>query len=268
MPRVTLVQPSAVLATVALVAVALVAAALVAAPAAGDWLVTSDGTRIETRGPWQVKGSQVVFTSMAGRLQALRAADVDLEASAAATRAAAVAATRDPAAAATAAEPVGREPKKPTRKWTDEDIPAPAPGEESEPDEAASEEEAAVEENSSEPVRVQSWSSRESEDGGGLEIVGTLRNTGEGIAADIRVRVKLEAEEGEPPFDARAFLEASALVPGQTTSFRVLLPGIYALPGDPSFEVTSDGFSFLGPQKPESPDDGLEEAEEIEGGEG
>ncbi len=241
-----------------LVAAALVAAALTAVPAAGDWLVTSDGTRIETRGPWQVEGSQVVFTSTDGRLQALRAADVDLEASAAATREAATAPAATPA-------PAAREPRKPARVWTDDDIPA-AAGDDEPQGEAASEEPAEAEEGSSEPIQIQSWSSRESEDGGGLEIFGTVRNTGEDIAASIQVRVRIERGEDEPPFDTRAFLGASALAPGQTTSFRALLPGIYALAGDPTFEVTSEGFSFLGPPNPESPDDEPEEGEGIEGG--
>ena len=50
-----------------------------------DVLVTRDGERIETRGPWTVKGKQVVFTAANGTLQALRLDDVDLEASEEAT---------------------------------------------------------------------------------------------------------------------------------------------------------------------------------------
>ena len=59
---------------------------LVAAlPASGDWLVSRDGERIETRGPWTVKRSSVVFTAANGALSSLRLADVDLEASEKAT---------------------------------------------------------------------------------------------------------------------------------------------------------------------------------------
>ena len=54
-------------------------------PSNGDVLVTADGTSIQTDGPWEVKGRQVVFTSEDGRLSALRLSEVDLEASHAAT---------------------------------------------------------------------------------------------------------------------------------------------------------------------------------------
>lgn len=46
-----------------------------------DWLVLRDGARVETRGPWQVKAGQVIFTQTNGTLSSLRLRDVDLEAS-------------------------------------------------------------------------------------------------------------------------------------------------------------------------------------------
>src|SRR5262245_31718948 len=51
-------------------------------PAAADWLVYVGGGIEEVRGPWQVKGGQVVFTAPSGALQAARLDDVDLAASA------------------------------------------------------------------------------------------------------------------------------------------------------------------------------------------
>ena len=57
-----------------------------AAAAAADVLVTRDGERIETRGPWKVKGRQVVFTSLQGVLSSMRLSEVDLDASAEASR--------------------------------------------------------------------------------------------------------------------------------------------------------------------------------------
>ena len=71
------------------------AVALLASPATGDWLVTTDGSRIETDGPWTERGRTVVFESD-GQLMSLRLADVDLEASRALT-AEAEAAKRRPA---------------------------------------------------------------------------------------------------------------------------------------------------------------------------
>ena len=53
--------------------------------ASADVLVTANGEQVETQGPWQVKGRQIVFTDSEGRLVALRASDVDLEASERAT---------------------------------------------------------------------------------------------------------------------------------------------------------------------------------------
>jgi glutaredoxin len=69
---------------------------LLAAAAGADVLVLEDGTRIESRGAWQEKGRQVVFTDADGKLCALRLADVDLDASRAATAAAALPAGASP----------------------------------------------------------------------------------------------------------------------------------------------------------------------------
>jgi len=61
-----------------LLAVALAAAA----PAAADWLVLKNGTRVETLGPWTEKGKQIVYTTVAEkRLVSIRVSDVDLDAS-------------------------------------------------------------------------------------------------------------------------------------------------------------------------------------------
>ena len=62
-------------------------AGLVPLPAAADWLVMEDGSRVETRGPWSVEGRQVLFTLPNGTLSALRASEVDLPASEALTEA-------------------------------------------------------------------------------------------------------------------------------------------------------------------------------------
>lgn len=58
-------------------------ALLLLLPAAGqaDWLITQDGQRIRTQGPWEVKGRMVVFTSERGTLSSIRLDEVDLEAS-------------------------------------------------------------------------------------------------------------------------------------------------------------------------------------------
>jgi hypothetical protein len=56
-------------------------------PIAADVLVLRDGTRVETQGSWEVKGRQIQFRDAKGVLSALRASEVDLAASEAATKA-------------------------------------------------------------------------------------------------------------------------------------------------------------------------------------
>jgi hypothetical protein len=65
------------------IAAALAALALVAsAPLRADWLVLKSGARIETQGPWQVRGRQVRFTTAKTMLlQSLPLDEVDFEAS-------------------------------------------------------------------------------------------------------------------------------------------------------------------------------------------
>ncbi|REJ80219.1 MAG: hypothetical protein DWQ36_18475 [Acidobacteria bacterium] len=66
-------------------ALALTLALLVlATPAIAEVLVLIDGARIQTRGPWEERGRQVVYTDEHGNLAAIRASLVDLEASRAA----------------------------------------------------------------------------------------------------------------------------------------------------------------------------------------
>ncbi|MEO8195461.1 MAG: hypothetical protein ABI689_01935 [Thermoanaerobaculia bacterium] len=52
-----------------------------AAPARGDWLILASGERIETKGPWKVKGKQIVYTASDKTLRSLRLSDVDVTAS-------------------------------------------------------------------------------------------------------------------------------------------------------------------------------------------
>ena len=86
-------------------------------PAAADWLVTRDGHRIETDGPWKVKGRIVVYTDTGGTLSSLRLDEVDLEASEAAGK-------EPQAPAPPPAEPAAkREQKAPVLVLTNDDIP-------------------------------------------------------------------------------------------------------------------------------------------------
>lgn len=61
------------------------ACGLAAAAANADWLVTRAGERVETEGPWEVRGRMVVFTNVDGVLASIRLSEIDLDASRAAT---------------------------------------------------------------------------------------------------------------------------------------------------------------------------------------
>ncbi|MEM7582398.1 MAG: hypothetical protein AAF560_03380 [Acidobacteriota bacterium] len=228
-------------------------------PVAGDWLVLHDGTRIETSGPWKVKGRQVVYTGTNGALSALRLADVDLEASEAATNA--------PTETTTSQQPAPESRRQSVLVLTNDDIkPAaqPTAPEASEAEAATDDSEAALENQG--PVELVTWNSRESTDVEGLEIHGTIQNRGEDIAAGIVVQVSVTDENGEPLMDTKAFLQRASLGPGQSGNFKALLPGVYTLFEDPTIRLSSDQFSIQGPDRNED-DEASEETADSIGGE-
>ena len=100
-----------------LLAFALLLSVVAGAPAAADVLVLRDGSRIETQGKWETKGRQLVFKTASGTLSAVRAAEVDLEASEQATAEAL-------APKAAEAKPVE---KKPVLVLTDKNVPKALP---------------------------------------------------------------------------------------------------------------------------------------------
>ena len=79
--------------------------AWLASGAAADWLVASDGSRIETKGPFKVEGKLVIFTLPNGTLGSLPLSEVDLEAS------------RSLTAQAAAEDPPARSRTGPRRCW-------------------------------------------------------------------------------------------------------------------------------------------------------
>jgi hypothetical protein len=209
-----------------LVLLTLVAPAM---PAAGDWLVARDGGRVETKGPWQVKGKLVVFTQTNGSLGSLRLADVDLDASRKATADAA-------SAQAEAAKPAApAPPKKKLAVLTDqsfrktapptaavvappaqEGAPAPAPGE-------------------SGPLTVSSWK-QINVPKGGLEIQGTLHNTTDRLIVNPSVEVRLYDDAGETLGSAPGVLSASTIPPLGTVDFRATFSGAYTVFAEVKFE--------------------------------
>lgn len=193
------------------------AAGLLAAgsPAPADWLVTRQGDRIETRGPWQEKGKLVVFHTAEGRLSSLRLADVDLAASRAATADAERARTEGEPAAAPPAAPL-----REVRAITDADVgrvrevaeTAPAtPADATETDTAK-----ATPKND---LEVTSWDRTRAEDGH-VVITGSLRNTSSSVVAGVRLTIRLIDETGTAIAEAPADLPAAALRGGEQVHFR------------------------------------------------
>ncbi len=220
---------------------------LCAVPAAADWLVGLDGGRIETRGPWKVKRSTVVFTAADGTLSSLRLADVDLEASG---RATAEAKTPAPAAhsqAASALEPAKR---APVMVLTTEDVggsvePAREPESEDQTGGARSAEDPAAEVAvEPPPIQVIAWRQVESPNRAGLEIRGTLRNDSTGMVGDAGVKVSLFDSDGELIARRDAFLDAVAVTARSTIGFRALFPGVDHFDGEPVFEVRARELKF------------------------
>lgn len=210
---------------------ALLLTALAVAPAGADWLVMTDGTRVETDGPWNQRGRLVVFTDTSGKLVSLRLADIDLEASREAT-AAAEAAARRPAAAAQPAPP----PRQSVMRLTDDDVghvedydpTAPPPTE----SDAASADSGAVDDDGSSPasdsaIQVAAWERDDTPAGDGILIRATLENPGDDAAIGLSVDVTLYDEEGEILAAAPGRLAAAGLMPGQRTELVATFPGLF-----------------------------------------
>ena len=206
--------------------------------AQADVLVTRDGARIETDGPWEVKGRQIVFTLPNGTLSAVRASEIDLEASRAAT-------DYVPPEPAPAAETVVKQRPEPVLVLTNKDIPQAAT---EDTDEGSDNSDGAKSPRDREPVQVVNW--KRADGAGGLEIRGTLRNTGREIAANISLEVQVKNEKGEIAETASGFLQSRSLVSGQSTTFRVVLTEAVNFVGEPVFNVSSTGLRLGGASLP------------------
>lgn len=221
------------------VSAAVALAALVALSSAGtagaDWLVTKDGGRVETKGPWRVEGRRVLFTTEdTGALASLRLADVDLAASERATSDAKTA-----AAAAAAAKSQPEAPKKAVRSFTDKDFSHSTPttegtGEAGETGEGTAGPEAAP----STTVEVAEWSSETRSESRQVVIKGRVRNNGTEVATAIAVSVRLISEQGQLLDTREAQVLTRALRPGQETTFEATFTDVLTF-ADAAFEVKS-----------------------------
>jgi hypothetical protein len=238
------------------------AACLLAAgsgPAAADWLVTREGGRIETRGPWKEKGKLLVFTTADGALSSLRISEVDLEASRKATAEALAEAER-----AKAEEQAGQkkpaETKKEVFSITDKDVrPAAPPADAAQPGQSSSPEAPAS--TGAQPpgeklpaVTVVGWEREQVGTDGHVAITGTVRNDSEASVADVRVYVQLFDESGSAIATAPADLTATALMPGQLAAFRADFPTLFAFA---TVKVDVRGVRLaIRPREPAAPPEG------------
>ncbi len=190
--------------------------------ASADWLVTKEGARIETKGPWKVKGAVVVFTLPNGTLSSMRVRELDLDESALVT----AEANKPPE------EEVGEEPEAPQRpvvaEITNENIRRAAPpsdsGEEGEDGRggAGTPPRAVV----TPPYEVLAWNVVDRTDISGIEVRGTLRNGGEETVANLSVVIRLLTPDDAFVEERRGNLQSSLLRAQAATNFSAAFPNL------------------------------------------
>lgn len=230
----------------------LAAAALLPASAAfADVLVTRDGARIETSGPWEVRGRLLVFSRADGSLASLRLDEVDLERSRQATEQAA----HPPAAEASGAEEAAEEAAgsgSARIQLTDADFTTVSrPPEESG---EGAEESAERGRRALNALSVTSWEESESAEAEGVQLTGSFKNDGSAIAAGISLTVGLYDEVGDLLRESRARPSQPSLAPGEVGNFRVVFPGLYAF-SEVRFAFESNPVRIQAPPKLETPTD-------------
>ncbi|HKV11175.1 MAG TPA: FxLYD domain-containing protein [Thermoanaerobaculia bacterium] len=187
---------------------------LASLPASADWLVTREGAKVETKGPWQVKGKVVVFHLADGSLSSMRLTEVDLDASRKATEEALRAKTEAEAAKAKPAER-----KAPVLVVTDKDVrhvePSAAPV-------------GAADEAAPADLAVANWDRAPDPGDGHVVITGTLVNSSSTTTATgITLNVVLVDEAGNPVGTGQAVLTSNVLPPGQQSGFRAEFPSVF-----------------------------------------
>jgi hypothetical protein len=198
---------------------------------AADWLVLRDGTAVETRGQWEVRGQQVIFTLPNGTFSSLRLDSVDLDASHRLSEQ-----KRSPAP-----EPAPPPRREPVLVLTDRDLPR-APmhslpeidAEADEGEEGAS----AAGLVSGTGLQVVDWSASYVPEQDGAVLMGALRNSASTLAFGVQVTVSVLDDEGEIIALAPARLSRPGIPPGATVSFTAILPGLVQVERA-EFEVTA-----------------------------
>ena len=220
-------------------------AAFGAAPAASDWLVLETGERIETRGPWKIEGSRVLFTGTNGTLSSIRLSQVNVEASEAANQPA-------PATAEPSQQEAERPPRKPALVLNNSNV-AKARRIESEADAEQSETSA-----TEQKLSIASW--QETAAGtDGLRFGGTLQNPTDNFAVLVEVQATLFDPDGRILETARGKLPAASVGPQETQTFEVAFPTVYSY-SNIEFDVT---YKFLKGEEDKSSSPDPEDTESL-----
>lgn len=247
-------------------------------PAAADWLVTQDGQRIETDGPYRVEDRLIVFHHKDGTLSSVRRSSIDLDASERLTREMAE------LARAPRVDPASEPRPKATIRLTEKELPpagrladpAGEATEEGEDGAGAASAPAAPDSGPGESLQVISWDEIESRDGAGIAFMGEVRNVTERYALGIAVEVVLYDREGEQVASSSAILTTSALPPRESARFRASFPQVYDY-GRVEFRSSGalvdrrpegDAAAGAGGEEPAAPSTEPTEPTEPDGGEG
>lgn len=236
------------------------ALAFVASAASADWLITRDGSRIETKGPFKVEGKRVIFTLPNGTLGALPASEVDLEATEALAE-----------EAARVDEPPTETPKrKAVMVITDADVGHPNLNRTPVPD--GEDPEDGGQTLPAPALEVTNWQENVDLASTSVWILGTLANPTENPATAIAMDVMLFDEDGGLLERRPARLERGFLNPGTSTRFEAQFNDTLSYDSI-DFEIRSRGFLANPPDdepssddEDESGDDDFEDEDDLQDG--
>ena len=217
---------------------------LAAAALHADVLVTRDGARVETRGPWKVDGRRVVFTLPNGTLSMMRADQLDLDASKLATAKAAEAARQAAAPAAAAPAPAG----PPVLTITEKDIPPVDNPDamDAEGGDSSGQKASDTAQPDTAPLQVVSWDQTATPNNGGVQIFGTVRNVSSNNVISPTVMVAVYGDDGGLLATADGIVNQSTVAGGQTANFRVELPGVISF-ASAKFNFSGRGYETRKP---------------------
>ncbi len=217
--------------------------ALLGAPVAADWLVLTDGGKIETAGPWRIEGKRVLFHLPNGTLTAVRLTEVDLDKSDQATLEAAQPVEPDSTTRAKASSPQSaalvldqtNTPAARTQAVETSEEFAPPPA------------------DRNGQVSVVTWQ-EVSTPGRSVRIAGQITNGTQSLAANIQVVVSIFDENGGLVGRQPAELAKRSLRMGGSATFEVEFPAVYLFQ-DANFEVSFDPLT-IAPVEPSDADEG------------